>query len=429
MIEFKYKKKKRLQLFFSHFSLTTFHLKKWCVLSFSLFTIHLATAQSIESYISEALENNPTIKKFEWKHKLMQEKTNEVNNIPNTEFGLGYFVSKPETRVGAQDFKMSVKQMFPWFGTITSRENYANAVAEVSYEDIAIAHRKLVLDVHQSYYSLYTLKEQNKIIDENLALLKVYETMALASVESGKATVVQVLRIQMRENELIALKQELLETYASEKTAFSKLLNRNSSDGITVVDTLKIPKQEHVVLDSLNIHPELIKFDKLYASVEKSELLNQKNKAPMLGVGLDYISVTERPNMTLADNGKDILMPMVTLSIPIFNKKYNSITKQNQLAQKEIVSQKRERQNKLETLLSKAVHQKISAKKSYDLQLQNIIKTKNAEEILIKKYETENIDFYEVLELQQLQLKFQMNQIAALKKYFMAETVINYLSK
>ena len=392
------------------------------------FTFHFASGQDLQSYISEALENNPTIQKFQLKHELIQEKINETNTVPNTEFGVGYFVSKPETRVGAQDFKVSVKQMFPWFGTITSRENYANALAAVSYEDIAIAKRKLASEIHQSYYNLYTLKEKNSIVDENLELLKVYETMALASVESGKATMVQVLRIQMRKNELLALKQELIETFASEKTVFSKLLNRNHPDGISVVDTLFIPKEEMDVLDSLSIHPELIKFDKLYASVKKSELLNQKDKAPMIGVGLDYISVTERPNMTLADNGKDILMPMLTVSIPIFNKKYNSKTKQNELAQQEIISQKKERKNELETLLSKAVHEKASARINYKMQVENIIKTKNAEEILIKKYETENIDFYEVLDLQELQLKFQMNQIEALRKYFMAQTTIDYLS-
>ena len=42
----------------------------------------------------------------------------------------------------------------------------------------------------------------------------------------------------------------------------------------------------------------------------------------MIGFGLDYIPVEKRPNMDFADNGKDIFMPMVSLSLPIFNKKY-----------------------------------------------------------------------------------------------------------
>ena len=55
----------------------------------------------------------------------------------------------------------------------------------------------------------------------------------------------------------------------------------------------------------------------------------------MIGFGLDYINVTKRPDMTFNENGKDIVMPMVSLSIPIFNNKYKSQTKQNDLQQQE----------------------------------------------------------------------------------------------
>ena len=67
----------------------------------------------------------------------------KVNTIPNTEFGVGYFVSEPETRTGAQRFKVSAKQMIPWFGSITARENYVSSLADAKYEDIVIAKRKL----------------------------------------------------------------------------------------------------------------------------------------------------------------------------------------------------------------------------------------------------------------------------------------------
>ena len=41
----------------------------------------------------------------------------------------------------------------------------------------------------------------------------------------------------------------------------------------------------------------------------------------MIGFGLDYITVSERPSMYFSENGKDIVMPMVSVSIPIFNNK------------------------------------------------------------------------------------------------------------
>jgi hypothetical protein len=60
---------------------------------------------------------------------------------------------------------------------------------------------------------------------------------------------------------------------------------------------------------------------------------------------LDYVPVSERPDMNFSDNGKDIVMPMVSISIPIFNNRYKSITKQNELRQLEITSQKEDRLN------------------------------------------------------------------------------------
>jgi outer membrane protein TolC len=147
----------------------------------------------------------------------------------------------------------------------------------------------------------------------------------------------------------------------------------------------------------------------------------------MIGFGLDYINVAERPNMDFSDNGKDIVMPMVSVSIPILNKKYKSQTKQNELQQQEITAQKQERLNTLETLLSKAINERISARISYTTQTKNLKQAKDAEDILIKSYETGTIDFNDVLDIQELQLKFQMNQIESVKTYYVQSTIINYL--
>ena len=148
----------------------------------------------------------------------------------------------------------------------------------------------------------------------------------------------------------------------------------------------------------------------------------------MIGFGLDYIPVSERTDMNPIDNGKDILMPMVTLSIPIFNNKYKSQTKQNQLKQQEITSQKEERLNALQTMLSKAIYDRNSARISYDTQSKNLKQAEDAEEILIKNYETGTIDFNDVLDIQELQLKFQINQIESVKTYYVQSTIINYLT-
>jgi outer membrane protein TolC len=395
----------------------------------SLFFVLSTQSQELKTLIQEGLTNNPEIQKFKLQYSIASEKINEANSLPNTQIGVGYFVSEPETRTGAQRFKISAKQMLPAFGAITARENYATSLADAVYVDVAIAKRKLVASISQSYYRLYALKAKQTILIENSALLKTYETLALNSVEVGKASLVDVLRLQMRQNELEQLSQVLEQDFLAEQTNFNKHLNRDKDIAVNVTNDLKILEDTiDAHPDNLSLHPELLKYDKLYESVEKSELLNQKQSSAMFGFGLDYVNVEKRPDANFIGNGKDILMPMVSLSIPIFNNKYKSKTKQNTLQKQEITFKKQERLNTLETLLDKAIKQRVSALISYQTQSKNLKQAKYAEAILIKSYETGTIDFNDVLDIQELQLKFQMSQVESKKMYYVQTTFINYLS-
>lgn len=387
-------------------------------------------AQDLETLINSGLENNPEIKKYNLQYEIASEKVNEVNTIPNTEFSYGYFVSEPETRTGAQKMKFSLKQMIPWFGSITARENYINSLSDAKFEEIAVAQRKLIVAISNAYYNMYSLRAKDRVLEENINLMGVYETLALNSVETGKASAVSVLRLQMRKNDLIELKEVLHQQYLSQQAALNSLLNRDLSIAIVLIDELPMPENDLDFSEAdLKMHPELLKYDKLYASVVQSELLNQKDKSPMIGFGLDYIPVEKRPGMDFSDNGKDIFMPMVSLSIPIFNKKYKSSSKQNELKQLEIDAQKQSQFNKLQQLMDEALNERMASRISYNTQIKNLEQAKNAETILIKSYESGTIDFNDVLDIQELQLKFQMGLINAVRNYYRQTTVINYLSK
>ena len=397
---------------------------------FSLFTFNFLGAQELQSLISESLVNSPKIKKFELQYRIASEKVNEVNTLPNTDFGVGYFVSEPETRTGAQRFKVSIKQRLPWFGSITARENYINSLAFTKYEDITIAKRKLIVSVSKSYYKLATNTAKKAILNNNIKLLKTYETLALKSVEVGKASVVDVLLLQIRTNEIQQLIRFLEQQYISEQTNFNKLLNRDKDTAINTLNALDIPSVDFEMNpEKLVFHPELLKYDKLYKSIEKSELLNQKENKPMIGFGLDYVNVSNRTDLNFSDNGKDILMPMLSISIPIFNTTYKSKTKQNELQQEEFLVQKQDRLNALEVLLDNAINNRVFARVSYETQIKNMKQAKNAKEILVKNYETGMIDFKEILDIQELQLKFEMNTIESVNNYFIQTTIINYLAQ
>jgi outer membrane protein TolC len=395
---------------------------------FLFFTASVVKAQELQYFILEAENNNPEIKAFNLRYSIAEEKVNEVNWVPNTEFSAGYFVSEPETRTGPQRARFSARQMLPWFGTITARENYATAMANAEYIEIVIAKRKLSLSVSQSYFGLYEIKAQQRVLSKNVLLLKTYEKIALKSLEVGKASAVDVLRLQIRQNELQQQKDVLDEAYLAAQISFNKLLHREGATALIIPNELFLPNEDVSPLKRvLTLNPELLLYDKRYESVAKEELLNKNELNPMIGFGLDYIPVSERTDMNFNDNGKDVFMPMMTVSIPLFNNKFKSITKQNELRQLEINSQKESRLNILESAFAKAISQLNQAKIQYYTQEKNLQQAQDAEEILIENYQTGTIDFNDILDIQELQLKFQMNQISAVTSYYTQTAVINYL--
>lgn len=393
-----------------------------------LFVTAFGKAQNLQSYIEEATSNNPEIQAYNLRYDIAEEKVNEADWLPNTEVSAGYFVSETETRVGPQRARFSLRQMLPWFGTVTARENYASSMADAEYVEVVIAKRKLALSVSQSYYQLYELEAKQNVLDENIELLKTYEQLALTAVEVGKASAVDVLRLQIRQNELIQQKQVLIEAFKAEQITFNNLLHRTGEIPVDVLQDMEIPFEDPVYgTDALSLNPELVKYDKLYESVSQSELLNQRESAPMIGFGVDYLPVSERTDINPMDNGKDMVMPMVSLSIPIFNASYKSISKQNELRQKEIESQKEQRLNLLETAFANAQSKRNQARITFNTQEKNLKQARDAEEILLKNYETGTIDFNDVLDIQELQLKFQMNRIASVQLYYEQQALINYL--
>ncbi len=405
-------------------------LQKCIIFSVILFlTGFSGMSQQLDSYLLEAEENNPEIEALGLRYEIAAEKINEAASLPDTEFSAGYFVSEPETRTGPQKARFSVRQMIPWFGTITARENYSRSLADAEYVEIATAKRKLKLSVAQNYYRLYAIQAKQEVVRENVDLLETYHELALNSVEVGSASAVDVLRLQMRQNELVQKLRTLEQDFEAEKVRFNTLLNRSENMDIMLLDSLIIPTEEIAGEVNVNqVHPELLKFDELYESISEAEFLNQKEALPKLGFGIDYIPVAERSDMTMFDNGKDILMPMLSVSIPIFNTKYRSVTRQNELRQKEINAQRTNRQDKLRTLLAEAVNSRSAARITAETFLQNLEQAKDAEEILLRSYETGTVDFGDVLDVQELQLQFQTGLIEAVRNFYQESAVINYLT-
>ncbi|SNR70759.1 TolC family protein [Lutibacter flavus] len=386
--------------------------------------------QSMKEYLNIAEKNNPELKAMQYKYESALEKVNEEGSLPNTTIGAGFLIQEAETRVGAQKAKLSVSQMMPWFGTLQAKKESASFKADAQSNSIDLSKRKLFLNVKTDYFQLYELNEKERIIKKNINILKTFEDLALNELENNRSTMVDVLKIRMEKNELSNKLSEIVENLKTAQITFNLILNReenllvNIPKNIEIIDDSNLFKKEMI-----SDNPQLLKLDNLQNAIEKAELVSKKEGLPTIGIGLDYAIVENRAVENLLDNGKDIIMPMITVSVPLFSKKYSSKQKQLQLDQKAIETIKINAKNQLYTIFEKAKSKMVNAKTSIKTQIENIKEVDNTKKLLFVAYETSIIDFDQLLEIQQLKLKFQLKKVVSEKEYAIQKSTLEFLTK
>ncbi len=384
-------------------------------------------SQSLDDYIEIAKSNNSKIKVKTADYDLINEKVNEVATYQNTNINAGVFALTPETRVGSQLFKIGASHKLPWFGEFDAKKDAVKYLAEVKQFDIVLSEREIAFQVKKAYYEIYKQLAITAILKDNKQILKTYEIMALAALSNNKATMSDVLRIRVQKNELHSKIFQNINSIEVLSKNFNQLLQRENK-ALNIVDSLNvldIMTNKHAV----DGHPSIAKIQEMNKVYKAQEKLIDIDKKPKITVGLDYILVDGYTTLNPAQNGKDVLMPKVSVGIPLFNKKYNSQYKQLKIKQKMLIDQAENQKNNLNIALDNA-----------QLGLDNSILTvvaaqKNKTEIQrainvdLKAYETGILDYDKILRLQLQKIKFQLMEIEAIKNAFIAKSKVEYLTE
>ena len=386
----------------------------------------------LDTYLKTAAENNPRLKSLFNQYMAALEKAPQAGALPDPQLAFGYFISPLETRVGAQQAKISVSQMFPWFGTLNAQEEVAADMAKARLEVFEDAKNRLFFNVKSTYYNLYVLKEAVRITDETLELLSSFKKLALIKFEAGKASMVDVLRVEMEikemENQLAFLKDSELPLI----TQFEELLNTNFQQEIAFPDTLwqeDVEMQKSEVIDSIIAqNPLLKKLDYEMKSWENRIEVAHKQGMPSFMLGMSYINISERSDMMLTDNGKDaIILPQIGVRIPLYRSKYKAMVKEAELRKEAVQFEKENTTNQFQTDFEKAYRDYLDAKRRMKLYRHLLMLSVQARDILIADYTSAGEDFEEVLRMERKILKYALELEKARADQNTEVAYINYL--
>ncbi len=402
-------------------------MKKFLIIVMTTIAGFSGNAQTLEDYFQIAAENNPGLQAKYKAFEAAMEQIPQVSSLSDPTFSFGYFISPVETRVGPQRARLSLSQMFPWFGTLKAGGDVATLNAEAQYQSFLDARNKLYYQVAAAYYPIYELRRWTALEEKNIEVLESYKTISTTRFENGEGTLVDVLRVDLLLKDAVTNLEILEKKQKPLLTSFNRLLNRDEEEEVQIADSLFVEK--HLIgRDSLWIdHPVLNELDLRIKASEKQEVLAKKQGLPKLGVGLDYVVVGERTDMSVPDNGQDALMPMVSVGIPIFRGKYHAAKKEAQIMQERYSLQKEDRINQLTSSYEMAVFDRNQQVEFIQLYDEQIAETQQILNLLLSAYSNSGKEFEEVLRIQQQLLKYKKLKAAALTNYYTAIAKLNYI--
>jgi outer membrane protein TolC len=366
-----------------------------------------------EQYLITAANNNPEIKAKFNEYMAALEVVPQVKSLPDMKFAFGYFIQPVETRVGPQKAKISVDQMFPWFGQLKANADVAVEQAKAKYEAFEETKSRLFFEVKTAYYDLYFSQKAVAITLENINILNTFSEISLINIEAGIGSSVDQLRIDMdisdMENQLAILKDQVL----YQTVLFNNLLNVDAGEVVIFSDTLPDTDMEfdrQAVYDSIlqNNH-QLAQLDYELSAFMNKEVAVRKLGAPTINIGFDYIFVgkSDNPNLEAGLSGKNaVVFPRIGLTIPLYRKKYKSMVREAVYMQQAVTDRKVARTNTLETLLEKTFKEYRDADRRLFLYQRQTSLARQAMEILQTDYSTGKTDFVEVLRMENRLLKY-----------------------
>ncbi|MCV9388563.1 TolC family protein [Reichenbachiella ulvae] len=390
-----------------------------------------AHAQELDQYLQEAYENNPGLKASYHEFEAAMKRVAQVSALPDPTLSFGYFISPIETRVGAQRAKLSLSQMFPWFGTISARKDLAAMQAEARYQQFLDDKAQLTLKVKQAYFPILELQEQIRIQEQNLGLLESYKRVATTSYANGRSSMTDVLRVDLRLDDLKTEIQLMRDQMKPLSMAFAYLLHHPDSVSLSFEDSLSI--EDQWLVNQANdsnfwYHPKMEGLSQNLSTWQAKEQLSNKNAMPQIGLGLDYAFVAKREGISLPDNGKDAIMPMVTLSIPIYQKKYRGEKEESRLMQTAVQNRMEDLQSQLQSQYETAWYEAKASWDRYQLFEQQEETTHSIIDLLYTEYAHSGQNFEELLRMQQQLLKYELAKVTAAKSYQLALAKLNYLT-
>jgi outer membrane protein, heavy metal efflux system len=371
----------------------------------------------LDQYLQTAIEQNPELQSMRAMTEADREKVRETGLLMDPEITVMYDFNPMMYNSQLGRFSVSAMQMFPWFGTLEARRDIQRTEVEVRRAQISSRQLDILRDLQLIWFEIADIRQQIRITEETLELVRDLEKLVEARYETGRAGQADILRIQMEEQRLNTGIENLQDRVNPLKAQFNELLNRDASADIKTTDQIELRKLIYSgdELRSL-IKEQNPQFDGIAAErsgAEKERRLAELEGRPSFGIGLEVMGRDFGP-MSMFPDSKESVIGMATVRMPLFRSRYDSQKRQADYRIQSLDLQLEQTENRLITELETAMEENRSSERSVHLLDEELVpRAEQALRILSEEYTVGRARFDELLQIQRELLDLELERIEA----------------
>lgn len=464
------------------------HMGNWAGVLFLLLLgtismgVNAQVSDSLSTYLQLAAQNSPMLKSRFMEYSAALEKVPQVGALPDPQLTFSAYVKPMELMGGNQVATIQLMQMFPWFGTLAAARDEMSMMAKAKLQQVELEKQQLFYEVKQQWFSLYLNKENIQVTQQSVALLKVLENIVLAQYSAGggapantvssmgKGTtsasvggtmsgamnggapkgnstgmspsagggmgvgtsLADLLSIRMQLKDLENRLQLYTDRQNTLTVKFNSLLNRESDTPVALPDTVLAMSTKvsmDALLDTILANNPMVKMfsaeGESYGAMAKKA---SRMGYPMVGLGFSYMVINPRSGNASPMNGNDMVMPMVSVTLPIYRKKYGAMRREAELLQQSATDATDDARNKLTAEFAQAKEMFRDANRRVTLNEEQATLAGQTLNLLLAGYSVSTSSLNDVLRMEQQLLDYRFATVQAVVDQQLAVAMLEKLA-
>lgn len=291
----------------------------------------LSAAVGLTDLLNYAYLSNPAITASKESWKVFIENYRIGKSYPDPQLMTTFFPSPIETRLGPQDWNLTLSQAIPFPGTLTRKGRVLAADVRIAKLAVDKTMKEIVQTISTSFYELIYIQKAIHIAAANLGLNQKLTAISQNAYARDRALFYDVSKAQAQTAQIqydLLLLRELEQT---EKTKLNTLLNRSPDAKLGSAVAL-VPRRSLYSLNEIydlameNQEDILMAEERIQRSEEAIGLARFEN-LPTFKLGLFYAGIGE-PEVASPprDAGDDAVGVQMGLNLPLWFGKNKSRT-------------------------------------------------------------------------------------------------------